>query len=114
MHRGLITAATTRGGITTAIRRSGFYPAAHLHERCDLDLPRSARRSCEQQPFEKSPDAKPGLELMVWHKGRDYSNNAPLGMAVVTYRLDRSLPAVGLACAQREEGKGNFANSASF
>ena len=84
-HRDLITAITTRGGITTAIRRSGFYPAAHLHERYDLDLPRSARRACEQQPFD--PDAKPGLELMVWHKGHDYSNNAPLGMAVVTYRL---------------------------
>jgi hypothetical protein len=73
-------------------------------ERCDLDLPRSARRICEQQPFEKSPDAKPGLELMVWHNGHDYSNNAPLGMAVLP--LDRRLPAVGLACARREEGKG--------
>src|SRR3984893_10986671 len=77
-HRDLITAITTHGGITTAIRRSGFYPAAHLHERCDLDLPRSARRSCEQQPFEKSPDAKPGLELMVWHKGHSQTTR-PLG-----------------------------------
>jgi hypothetical protein len=38
-------------------------------------------------PVSNIPLKKARVELLVWHKGHDYSNNAPLGMAVVTYRL---------------------------
>jgi hypothetical protein len=69
---------------------------------------------CGPGAFEKSPDAKPGLgvdgvaqrtQLLKQHAPWDGSSDLP---------LDRSPPAVGLACARREEGKGNFADSASF
>src|SRR3979411_2896968 len=53
-HRDLITAITTHRGITTAIRRSGFYPAAHLHERSTLICPDLPEGPVSNSPLKKA------------------------------------------------------------